>query len=730
MKQRKTTNEKEKRDRNKTIAKYAGRHGISIRFQLILGFLVPVLFIVAVGFISYRKASTGLTTNYEQASTTAAEMTITSMEEAMRTIMATTSEIASDTTVMSYALGGYDSDSAKQSQAKDSISNKLNVKETTSDMIAEIHVIPIEGDEIVTTRNIGTVAEKSFITELAASEDGGLLSDNYVHWGTTHPFVDEKMGIGSDEYTLFCSQTCIRGAGKALVIVDVKTDEVKKLLNKLDFGTEAQVSFVTKEGTEVQSADNIRISDTEFFQKGKADDAESVSEYVTYNGKKYFFLMLKSTTTGGYLTAMVPESVITESSRGMLRITVIMVVAACIAALLLSMIIIENITGNIDKSVVELDRVACGELILDEKARKNGNRRNEFGKLHGAMHNTVSNIRELVLTVKRMIVTVKDSGEKVNSSSQTVGNMVQNMSGRVEEILYSIEKENQEVVNCNDQMEKLSLKIKTVSDSILSTIDQVNNSKETIRTGMDVMHNMTDQSMQTVAATDAAKMQVTTLGEKLKDVESFVDSIEEIAEQTNLLSLNASIEAARAGENGKGFSVVAQEIRKLADDSAKTAQSIQRVIAEIRVYSGDAMSKVETAEEIVASQEQSVENTADIFSSINTFMEDLMTNMQSVTEAVEEMNSERAGTLEAIRRISELSEGTVASANEVSVSLEQQTAGASLLAQEAKKLAENMCELETAVAGFKLTREEIEEQPGKGAKKKMKRGLKWKNTAL
>lgn len=725
MRQKKTEL-KQKKSRNEKIAKYAERHGISIRFQLILGFLVPVLFIVAVGFISYRKASAGLTANYEQASTTAAEMTVTSMEEAMRTIMATTSEVASDTTVMSYSLGGYDSDSAKQAQAKESISNKLNVKETTSDMIAEIHVIPVEGDEIVTTRNIGTVAKKSFITELAASEDGGLLSDNYVHWGTEHPFIDEQMGIGSDEYTLFCSQTCIRGAGKALVIVDVKTDAVKELLNKLDFGTEAQVSFVTKEGREVQGTDHIRISDTEFFQKGKADDTEQVSKYVTYNGRKYFFLMLKSDTTDGYLTAMVPESVITASSRGMLRITILMVVAACIVAMLLSTLIIENITGNIDKSVVSLDRVARGELILDEKKGKK-EQTNEFGKLHGAIHNTVSNIRELVLTVKRMIVTVKDSGEKVNSSSQTVGSMVQNMSGRIEEILHTIEKEDEEVGNCNDQMEKLSLKIKTVSDSILTTIDQVNNSKETIRTGMDVMHNMTDQSTQTVVATDAAKKQVTTLGEKLKDVESFVDSIEEIAEQTNLLSLNASIEAARAGENGKGFSVVAQEIRKLADDSAKTAQSIQRVIAEIRIYSGEAMSKVETAEEIVASQEQSVENTAEIFSSINAFMEDLMENMQSVTDAVEEMNSERAGTLAAIRRISELSQGTVASANEVGASLEQQTEGASLLAQEAKKLAENMYELETAVAGFKLNREEIAEPETKGAKKK--RGSKWKHTA-
>lgn len=676
--------------------------GMSIRLQLIIGFLVPVCFIVAVGVISYLKASEGLTDNYEKSSMTALEMTVTSLDEAMQSIVSITSELSQDKTVMAYSLGGYKSDVSKQSTAKKSIRSNVSVKETSTGMIDAIHIIPIAENDIITTKTMKAADIQSFIANMPGSSDENLLADGYVHWGSAHSFIDEQMGINKEDYILYCSKCFSSGPNQGLVVIDVSTETVLGLLKKMDVGENAQVSFITEQGAELKSGNDIALADTDFFKEAKESEEGSYSKYVEYEGTSYYFMSCRSETTGGYIVAMVPKAVITKSSTSIQNVTIFMVVAACVIAMLLSMVIISNITRNIGKSVEKLDRVSQGELI--EETVKPVRKRNEFGKLHGAIGNTISRIRGLVLTVKRMIGAVSDSGKKVNESSQTVSSMVQNMGGQVEEILKNIEKEDQEISSCNEQMEQLSVKIKMVSNSILNTVEQIDNSRNMITLGKTAVTDMTSQSKETSAVTDEVQRQVTQLGEKLENIKAFVESIQNIAEETNLLSLNASIEAARAGEQGKGFSVVAEEIRNLADSSARTASAIQDVIEVIRECSNSTIDKVKQAEMIVASQEDSVLNTSIAFDSINEFMENLLESMKEVTESVEEMNTERKGALTSIRIISELSEDMVASVNQVSTSLEQQISSADMLGREAKSLEENMQELETAVAEFKLVR--------------------------
>lgn len=665
---------------------------LSIRTQLIMGFAIPIVFMILIGWISYVKSYNGLTQNYESSAYTAVEMTMSSLDASMQTVNSVTMELAQDNTVNAYALGGYDTSSSKKKLAENTIRDNLNVKETSSKLLSGIEIIPISGSDVITTRTLSSASINSFIDTLADSEDAGMLADSFVHWGSSHPCVDQYMEINADEYILYCSRAFKSGDRQGLVVMDVSYEGVKNLLEGLTFGDDSLVSFVTADGRSINLGNEIDTSSV-------GEDVES-NTYVNIGGKSYFYMTADSDVTGGRLKVFVPKSYITSGTKAIRNITVSLVLIACLVAVGLGAIITMGITKNIQKNVAKLNKVSEGELIA--LIDKDNASHNEFGKLHKALGNTINKIRDLILTVARMKDEVLASGEKVKTSSDELNSMIESVSVKMEEINDIVGNQNDEITGCNEQMEQLSVRIKSVSTSLMDTIEQVENSKERIDDGMQTVEQMVHQSEDTAAATKEVREHVEKLGLKLEQISKCVNMIQDIAEQTNLLSLNASIEAARAGEQGRGFSVVAEEIRKLADTSGSTATEIHKMIEEVSTYSSNAVDKVLTATSISENQVESAQRTIEAFNSINEVMEKLLGNMQTVSGEVEEMNGSRHQVLKEVHAISESSENTVRSTEEVNRVLEKQQESAALLQTETERLRDNMEQLQAAIATFKL----------------------------
>lgn len=665
---------------------------LSIRTQLIMGFAIPIVFMILIGWISYVKSYNGLTQNYESSAYTAVEMTMSSLDASMQTVNSVTMELAQDNTVNAYALGGYDTSSSKKKLAENTIRDNLNVKETSSKLLSGIEIIPISGSDVITTRTLSSASINSFIDTLADSEDAGMLADSFVHWGSSHPCVDQYMEINADEYILYCSRAFKSGDRQGLVVMDVSYEGVKNLLEGLTFGDDSLVSFVTADGRSINLGNEIDTSSV-------GEDVES-NTYVNIGGKSYFYMTADSDVTGGRLKVFVPKSYITSGTKAIRNITVSLVLIACLVAVGLGAIITMGITKNIQKNVAKLNKVSEGELIA--LIDKDNASHNEFGKLHKALGNTINKIRDLILTVARMKDEVLASGEKVKTSSDELNSMIESVSVKMEEINDIVGNQNDEITGCNEQMEQLSVRIKSVSTSLMDTIEQVENSKERIDDGMQTVEQMVHQSEDTAAATKQVREHVEKLGLKLEQISKCVNMIQDIAEQTNLLSLNASIEAARAGEQGRGFSVVAEEIRKLADTSGSTATEIHKMIEEVSTYSSNAVDKVLTATSISENQVESAQRTIEAFNSINEVMEKLLGNMQTVSGEVEEMNGSRHQVLKEVHAISESSENTVRSTEEVNRVLEKQQESAALLQTETERLRDNMEQLQAAIATFKL----------------------------
>lgn len=666
--------------------------GISLKVQLVIGFAVPIILIVVIGMVSYYSASSGMIENYENSAVNALDMTMECMERGFAPCVANALELANNTTVSSYVQGGFDADSSRQSTARQSVTKDILVKQTTNDFIENIHIIPNGNIIAMTTANTSNANVQGFMQRLRESEDQGMMQETGLVWGSRHPFVDERCGLSEDGYILYCSYRVGTEEQGGLVIIDIRAKAIRGLMEQLDFGEGSYMAFITADGREIGWDESIRISELDFYT------GEDATQYVTYNGVEYFYMARQSETTGGDFVVMVPKSSITGRADYIRRITLFMVALAGVTAVLLGCVIIGGISSNIGASIHTLNEVAGGNLAV--KTRENG--KHEFGRLYAAIQNTVRRIRELIDMVKQVICQVSASGIQVNESSESVNKMVQDMRVQIDEIGQNIIQEDTEIDCCNAMMEALSAKIKQVNTGLQDMTAYIDTTKQTVSTGMDMVRQMTQQSAETTSVTSAVKEQVSILGDKLGDIVRFVDAIKDIADQTNLLSLNASIEAARAGESGKGFSVVAEEIRKLAESSGKTAEEIRKVAAEVEQRAAHTFEKVKEAETHVGHQEETVQQTADAFEQIHAFIIESIHQMEEVAAGVEDMDSERKQALSAVKTIHECSEQSVKAVTAVEETLQRQVQCAENLNAEAEVLKTHMQQLEETIAAFRL----------------------------
>ena len=183
-------------------------------------------------------------------------------------------------------------------------------------------------------------------------------------------------------------------------------------------------------------------------------------------------------------------------------------------------------------------------------------------------------------------------------------------------------------------------------------------------------------------------------------IDTIVNVINELSSQTNLLSLNASIEAARAGAAGRGFTVVADEIRKLADLTMSAGRDISKLIADIQDKTKDTARFAEQAGEIVRSQTEALSSTITLFSTINNSVVHLTKNLGDMVIRIDKMMKIKEESMDRISNVAAISQESAAVAEEVNATTGSQMQMMEELTTEAGKLKDDIRELEVAIQKF------------------------------
>jgi methyl-accepting chemotaxis protein len=311
-------------------------------------------------------------------------------------------------------------------------------------------------------------------------------------------------------------------------------------------------------------------------------------------------------------------------------------------------------------------------------------------------------MKSLIMQAKELSGEVSDSSVDVTKTSGMFFKSTEDITSAILEIEQGISQQAKEAEQCLTQMDQLSKKIALVSNNTKEIAEIADRTIHNTKDGAIVTEHLNQQTKTTIEITTDIINKIEKLAEKSSSINSIVNVINEIADQTNLLSLNASIEAARAGNYGKGFLVVANEIRKLAEQCQNSVNDIKKIISSIQDDTKNVVQITLKAEKALKLQDGAVKNTTESFHNISDSVEDLMTYLNYIADNVSNMENTRISTMEGIENISSVMEEIAASTSTVNQSSNLQLSSVETLNKSAGSLNENAKHLVEAVNKFQI----------------------------
>lgn len=663
---------------------------LNLKMQIIVGFIIPIFIVIFVGVSAYNQAEEGLIETYEGATFTSIEMASQLIDFGLDGILSNAGEIANNASFLTYASN------TSALTDKTTINTAIMTKQMGSDFIENIHIIPKSESSCLSTKNISAISGTEIYDEVRSQlEEQCSTNDNSQKWCSYHSNLDEIYGLDSEKYF---GAACHKAAFKdTMIIIDISKEKLLEILSQISLGENSILTYHTKEGRELTvGSDSFTFSDKEYAQAAFSSESTSGKSYVTEDGTEYLYMYSKCLSNGAMISAIVPKSIITAQADVIKETVILYVVIACIIVGIIGLLILVGLERNMRTITTGLSKASKGDLTV--KLGLTG--KSEFAVLSKHVMETIQNTKNLIASVQDTTQDVSLSSEHVGQVSEVIHTSVEAISDALEEINNGVSQEAEDAEECLLKMDALSEKIIHTSDKISEVETLVDSTKQMVQNGSSSMEGLIDHSLATSKITTLVDEKVDKLIEHSMQIEQFVKNINDIADQTTLLSLNASIEAARAGEMGRGFTVVAEEIKKLSENSMQSAKAIENLVGEIRLMTNDTKAATLQSQEIVKNQQEMVEATKQMFIEMNQVIDHLMDNMIQVTKDIESMDVDRVDTLSAIQNISGVIEETLASTTLVSEKIKDQVATMDGLTDATSQLNENTTELNHAVGKF------------------------------
>lgn len=521
----------------------------------------------------------------------------------------------------------------------------------------------------------------------------------------TDPYYDEvtKITMATAAVPFYNENKKFMG----VTTVDIDLSDLQKVVSDIKVGEKGWAFLLDKTGKYMSDRDvekNMKISIVEEKNVSLSNAGKEIlnnkhgSTVYTEGNNRYLLYYEELPVTGWIIVLSMPEDELYAPIETLLWRQLIVALIAIILVFVGIVLYTRFITTHINEVKRLSSLMAEGDLRAEMKITS----RDEFGQMGQNFNTMITNLRKLLHKIIDNSQQVAASSQELTASAQETAKATENITITIQDISVVVADQIVYASQTTNSVNEIAAKIIHINDEMQAVTDMTHKASNKAEEGHKVVGDVIQQMNLIENKISTATEVVNVLGNKSREIDNIISLITSIAGQTNLLALNAAIEAARAGEQGRGFAVVADEVRKLAEQSEAAAKQISSIIREIQRETNTTVKVMGESTSSVQEGIIMVHKAENTFAEIEQAIQIMAVQAQSISHDITGISNDSVAIVQSVRNIANSTEETGESTQSVAATTEKQNAAMEEIQSAATMLAKMAEELDENINQFKL----------------------------